>query len=1114
MGDSQIALRYAGRSALVGVCLPALAWLIDILQHGYPLTMASVARIHAETSIHYLLDLSPLLIGIAIFLFARKLPAARREGDFATPLIMSAERKRLLELTIDSIDQGILVRDKDDNIILFNDRLADLTGLDRALYAANASPAELRQAQAAAGVTAIMSDETLAQVDDWNRRRKTEGFYGRFSYTRQSPDGRWLLVTMRAIEAGYEIRTYLDISDQKRAEDEALARTEILQLTLENMGQGLTVFDGEWNLKAFNKRYQEHFDLPDGALNDSATFDDIVGTMLRQDYGEDEYNARMKVVRDPTRMTDIWRREFMRPTGRYLDIMSNPIPEGGFVVTTTDMTEQRKTEALLNSVLDNMSDGVYALDADLNFTMYNDRYIKLVEVSAAQINIGEPIQNVVYQMALDGYYGPGDPAEQTAVRMSQFNNRDYVENEITTQTGKTIHLRKTALEDGGAVVTLTDITRRKEAEVEIHKARDEAEVANRVKSQFLANMSHEIRTPLSGISGFLELLELSALEDLQRQYVKRASIAANSLIEIIGDVLDFSKIEAGHFDIFPSDVSPRHTVMEIVSLLSPRAAEKGNRLSVQVAPDVPRLIHTDTLRLKQVLMNITGNAIKFTHDGLVHVSVARAHGEVGGIRFCITDTGVGFDPDKSEQVFEEFAQAEASTTRRFGGTGLGLAISKRLVELMGGEIGSYAQSGNGAEFWFTLPAPPAPDEARDRPVASSDARVAVWRDGPDLDLAGLNVRELADMAGVFDCSKDDAEVLLVSAATIDDAGVVAQSFTERTPSMRFLVCPDNDFHCRQLAFRAGYTHVVSPQQAAAGLGDYVQSAGLGETQGDPGAPMADANVDALIAQIDPALRRLPVLLIDDLEMNRVIASRQMDRLDLKYETAENGERGLFLATRGDYAMVVVDCSMPVMDGFEFTERFRLWERDTKPARHTPVVAMTANATVGDAERCIAAGMDDYMAKPVTLESMAQMAARWLAPGLVEGLAPSPWSVAATASSSVLPPIDLKVLAQAIASDDPAAHLRMLVMFREALVELLPKIDQAVADSDYGSLRDNAHAAAGAAANIGAATLSSILKDLELSAPGENDKLLGEINARMHEEAEIVLSAIATMENDQ
>ena len=1137
-GFSGAAIRYAAFSALFGVCLPVIAWLIHIDTLGYPLALQSVARIHGESAVFYLVDLVPVVVAVAVLLAVRLTHLELTRAGSSHSLEKSVERKRLLEMTLDSIDQGIVVRDRNDDIILFNDRLSDLTGVERALYARNASGEEIRQSQTAAGVTEIIDGEIQKLIDDWEQRRKVTGFTGRLSYLRPTPDGRWLLVTRQSMASGYEIRTFLDVTDQKIAENEAVARSEILQHTLENMGQGLTMYDGDWNLKAFNKRYQEHFDLPDGALNDNATFDDVVGITMRQDYGDDEVEQRVNTVRDPKRMTEIWRREFMRPTGRYLDIMSSPIPEGGFVVTSTDITELKKTQAivaeketLLQTVLDNMSDGVYALDADLLFTMFNERYVGQVEVAGQLIDIGRPIRDVVMTMAEAGYYGPGEADGLTDARLRQFSNNDYVETDVVTHTGKTLHVRKTSLADGGAVVTLTDITKRKEAEAQISQAKDEAEAANRVKSQFLANMSHEIRTPLSGISGFLELLELSPLQDQQRQYVKRASIAAAALVEIIGDVLDFSKIEAGHFDTYLSDVSVMHTVLEIVSLLSPRATEQGNRLSVQVAPGVSRLIRTDALRLKQVLMNITGNAIKFTHDGLIHISVEPEDDGVHppAVRFAVTDTGVGFDAAKAHQVFEEFAQAEASTTRRFGGTGLGLAISKRLVELMGGRIGNQGEIDNGAEFWFTLPAAEAGGEAA-RPSRNIEARIAAWRDRPggsgdaglraEFGLEGLKLVEIEDLDGVLACSKDEAEVLLISSGSIEHGCTIGRSFGAATPSIRFLICPEANFENRQRAFRAGYTHLVSYQDALKGLDDYILSASLGSVESDLSGREVDANVDTLIAEIDPDLRLLPVLLIDDLEMNRTIASRQIERLGLSYETAENGERGLFKATRGAYSMVIVDCSMPVMDGFEFTERFRLWERDAKRERHTPVVAMTANATVGDAERCIAAGMDDYMAKPVTLERIAQMAVRWLAPGIVEGLGPSPWSVAPTSVSAAPPAsptaeaaLDMAVLAQAIASDEPEALLRMLVMFREAFLDLEAQIDQSVTARDQKALRESAHAAAGAAANVGAQPLSSVLRELELSAAGGDDKIISDIHIRVHDQAKIVLAAIEALESD-
>jgi PAS domain-containing protein len=563
-------LLYAAFSA----CIPVLTWLVFIFASDTPLNFLSISRIHAANTVLYIVDLIPLVAGLTAWLIVKTMN--KRLGAAFSLNDQGKSQNMLLELTLDSIDQGIIVRDEAGNIVLFNHRLTELTGVKPEVYASNATDKEIFESQNKAGITGAVTPEIVALIDNWKQKRTETGTLEQLSYVRQLLDGSWLLATRQALESGHEIRTFLDISDQKIAEDEAIARAVILQHTLDNMGQGLTMYDSEWNLRAYNKRYQEHFDLPEDTLSAAQSFDDVVGATMRRDYGEAEAQERLNVVRDPTRMTDLWRREFMRPTGRYLDVISNPIPGGGFVVTSTDVTEQKRAEAiiaqkevLLKTVLGNMSDGVFALDAQLSVTMFNKRYLDLAEITDKLIAIGKPIREVVLAMAEAGYYGPGDPQELTAHRLLQFETDDYVESEIEAHDGKYIHVRKSALEEGGAVVTLTDITKRKTAELEIGQAMAEAEAANRVKSQFLANMSHEIRTPLSAISGFLELLELSPLEDEQRQHVKRASTAAATLLEIIGDVLDFSKIEAGHFDTSLSDVPVIHTVLEIVSVLSP-----------------------------------------------------------------------------------------------------------------------------------------------------------------------------------------------------------------------------------------------------------------------------------------------------------------------------------------------------------------------------------------------------------------------------------------------------------------------------------------------------------------------------------------------------------------
>jgi len=696
---------------------------------------------------------------------------------------------------------------------------------------------------------------------------------------------------------------------------------------------------------------------------------------------------------------------------------------------------------------------------------------------------------------------------------------EILRREVQRPNGVVLDILSVPLTTGGYVTTTTDVTERNRAAEAIRAARDQAEEATRVKSQFLANMSHEIRTPLSGISGFLELLDMSHLDATQRAYVKSASVAANALIGIIGDVLDFSKIEAGHIDVHRSDVDVLRAVLEVVSLLSPKATERGCGIAVQVASDAPRLLHTDPLRLKQVLMNITGNAIKFAQDGLIHIAVDPVEDPTIGpaLRFMVTDTGIGFPREKAALLFNEFAQADSSTTRRFGGTGLGLAISRRLTELMGGRIDCLGEADFGAVFWFLLPAEPEAPTIGVGKVASG-TRVGTVLLSDDAGAlveavrhAGLEIEDLG-ANGLNRARRADHDVVLVVARSVEDAlgqmTFAETTFAETPPRIRFLVADRDDFQARQRAFRAGFTHLLTHARANAVLPGTILSATMGATELDADADLS-LDVEFPLDRIDPDVQGRPILLIDDLDMNRTIAGRQVESLGLAVDTAENGERGLAKATRGGYALILVDCSMPVMDGFEFTERFRAWEHETAATRHTPVIALTANATVGDAERCLAAGMDDYLAKPVTLARMAATLQRWLA-GPRPIAADTRHARGRETRSAEAPPLDLALLSEIIGSDDRAMMASLLHSFEDAFEPLRAAMATALDTDDLETLREVSHAAKGAAANAGATALSDALHALETAADNGDRDGVQEIWSSVDAHRKAALGFIATL----
>ncbi|HEV8016198.1 MAG TPA: ATP-binding protein [Stellaceae bacterium] len=594
-----------------------------------------------------------------------------------------------------------------------------------------------------------------------------------------------------------------------------------------------------------------------------------------------------------------------------------------------------------------------------------------------------------------------------------------------------------------------------------------AEKASVAKTTFLTNMSHEIRTPLNGVIGNLELLASTQLDGEQAELARMASVSAQALLELIGDLLDLSKIEADRLEIEMVDCDIRRVVAEVLTIALPRAQQKGLRLVGWVASSVPTLVRSDPLRLRQVLLNFVGNAVKFAATGGVFVSVrAEADAEDNPqLRFEVLDTGPGFDPARAAALFEPFVQEDASTTRRFGGTGLGLAIAKRVVELLGGQLGCSTEPGLGATFWCMVPAAvvaavaPPSSQGGGRVTAMGE-RAAVEAVAAALD--GWEVAIAADAADGMPAAPtiviDDGDPArsLAAIATLKARGIAP-----------ILLTADSAQALRYQAHRRG-AHVVLRYPD-----DIRELAALLDTPELLGrAEMPAAAIAAAAMAVDEAAT---VLVIDDTGTNRELAARQLMRLGLACDTAENGQVGLEMTETRRYALIFVDGSMPVMDGFDFARRFRERESERGDPR-TPIVAMTAHALAGDAQRFFTAGTDDYLAKPVTLDKLKGKLSAWLRPAGDTAAAAAP----ADARDSA---IDVAALAAMLGEDDPGMVAEMLSIFVAEFPSLVPPIRAALIAGDRAALARAAHAGKGAAGSAAARPLSALLGRLEELAAG-------------------------------
>jgi len=799
-----------------------------------------------------------------------------------------------------------------------------------------------------------------------------------------------------------------DLTAARQAAEAARAEAErtrdMMQTVLDNMSDGAALYDKDLRLRFNNRRHGEILAYPPGLLRPGVSLRDIIRYQVeRGEHGAvDDVDKKVEWLLARVLKPEGSRYERRTVNGRYVEFAFMPLPHGSVLGFYRDITQSREreealtaakeaaeaareaaererseteaaraavehTREIMQTALDNMNDAVIRIDKDFRYVFCNRQFMWLLGIPPEMTRAGVPVPDVIRFQAARGDFGPVDDLEALVrQRSDMMRTPGGVRFERRTVSGRYVEFNYKPLDDGGLLGVHRDITELKEREEALAAAkeaaetareaaehsRSEAEAANQAKSTFLATMSHEIRTPMNGVLGMMEVLERQGFNDAQRRSFTTMRESAQALLRIIDDVLDFSKIEAGRLELELTAFSLSGLIDGVLSTFQRSALAKGLTLHVDIAAGSDDALVGDPTRIRQILFNLVGNALKFTERGGVRVtaSTARLDDRRTRVSLAVSDTGIGLDAQQRARLFQPFAQADSSTTRRFGGTGLGLSIVRRLVQLMGGDVAVESTPGAGSTFTVTLTLRAAP---ADSPLNTTLRR-------PDRP---------------------------------------AQRMSASRP-------------------------VARPR----------------------------------------------VLVADDHPINREVLVRQLDLLGIDADTANDGLEALAACQVGRYAAVLADIAMPRMDGHEFTRRLRTAEDERgADAAHTPVVAVTANAMKGEEERCLAAGMDAYLAKPVRIEQLQATLERWLTLAGAGGDAVQPQALRMA--------IDRTVLADWLGHDS-AAIGSLLTKFRDTAVEAERHIAATSRTGDLAAVAAAAHKLKGAAQTIGATGVAAAAAALE------------------------------------
>ncbi|MER9655930.1 PAS domain-containing protein [Mesorhizobium sp. M0152] len=949
------------------------------------------------------------------------------------------EARKHLASVLESLPAAVIIYDRDDNFVFANHRMQDTLPALKPAWQAGRSLRDALTLGHSVGYFRSSGDPQVDRLYDGDRERWLDGILARYhlpysSFERHNSDGRWYQVYDMRTDDGTFIGVRVDISEIKSREAalrDSMRQIDLFRHVMDELPVAAFIKAQDLSIEFVNKAWC--------ALTGIAK-EDVIGRTDRQLFGTDDAEnysqddaevvttGKGREIEEPVTHRDGSVRQLMTRKSRLV------ATDGSvhLVGSSTDITDVKARERALEesmrenevfrSLIDNVPVSIYAKRSDLRQFYVNKGWCDLTGFSK---------QDAIGRTDVEIFGPDGEAFVASDLAVLRTGDTQEIEETVTLPDGTVRHqfARKGAMiaSDGSLYLigSTTDITELKQREAELGEARQRAVLADRAKSEFLANMSHEIRTPMNGVLGMAELLAKSNLDPKQKTFTDIIVKSGNALLTIINDILDFSKIDAGQLVLDPAPFNLAEAIEDVATLVSTRAKEKDLELIVRIEPGLESLFIGDVGRIRQIVTNLLGNAVKFTEEGHVLVDVTGERVPAGtSLTISVTDTGIGIPEGKLKQVFEKFSQVDTSSTRRHEGTGLGLAITSRLVELMGGDIGVESAEGKGSTFWFTVTLPRAGqlNGQRITPVDVTGARVLIVDDNAvnrailteqmtswtfdscaaESGAEGLKVLIAAAAYGVpVDCVVLDYQMPGMSGAEM--ARVVRNTAGLADTPIIMLTSVDQSLantSYRDLGIDA---QLIKPARSSVLLETLVATVqrhrhttanhaqppaadGRGVGTPEPAAP-APSEQRAMLQP--PAVRprlpatgggehRLDILVAEDNEVNQMVFTQILGETGYGFEIVGNGRKALDAFGRLNPCMILMDVSMPEMNGLEATAAIRRLEQET--GTHVPIVGVTAHALKGDRERCLEAGMDDYLPKPISPRALLEKVERWVGAG--------------------------------------------------------------------------------------------------------------------------------------